>query len=73
MGLMGGSAYANSIHVFNHSPRISAEKRDRLVNYAFALSMVCMLSSTGLGMVLDNTVLTYNEIRKNCPVAAVVN
>eukprot|EP00929_Paragymnodinium_shiwhaense_P083455 TRINITY_DN44487_c0_g1_i2.p1 TRINITY_DN44487_c0_g1~~TRINITY_DN44487_c0_g1_i2.p1 ORF type:complete len:438 (+),score=67.35 TRINITY_DN44487_c0_g1_i2:45-1358(+) len=67
VGLMGGAAYANSMHVFNHSPNIASERRDKLINYSFALSMICMMSSTGLGMVLDNTVLQESVARRNCP------
>jgi len=67
VGLMGGTAYANCIRRFHTSPRIPDKKRDQLVNLAFAVSMAAMMASTGLGELLENTILTTKIVTRNCP------
>jgi len=67
VGLMGGAAYANCIRTFNCSTRIPSDQREKLINYAFAISMIVILASTGLGEILDNTILTKEYVTRNCP------
>lgn len=67
VGLMGGTAYANCIRTFHSSARIPANRRDQLINYAFAVSMLVILASTGLGELLDNTLITTEAVTRNCP------
>jgi len=67
VGLMGGTAYSNCLRAFHCSPRIPNDRRDRLINTAFAVANIVILSSTVMGTVLDNTILTTETVRQNCP------
>mmetsp|Transcript_49530 Transcript_49530/g.111233 ORF Transcript_49530/g.111233 Transcript_49530/m.111233 type:complete len:478 (-) Transcript_49530:45-1478(-) len=67
VGLMGGAAYANCLRAFHCSPRIPTSKRDRCINVAFLTANVVILSSTLLGTLLDNTVLTEEIVVRGCP------
>jgi len=70
VGLMGGTAYANCIRTFHCSSKVPSARRDQLINIAFAVSMAVILASTGLGELIDNTILTTENLMRHCPVPA---
>lgn len=67
VGLMGGTGYANCIRVFHCSPLIPDKQRDQWINYAFAISMMVIVASSGFGVLIESTVLTNDVVTRGCP------
>jgi battenin len=65
VGLMGGTAYINSMQQMNKSDRVPDEIRELGTNVCFMLINLGIISSTLLFMLLDSTILSLDRLYPN--------
>lgn len=68
VGIMGGCTYVNCMHAFGKREDIPDNLRELAITIGFAMSNVGITIATGLGGILDNTLLSMEHLFPDgCP------
>lgn len=68
VGVMGGCTYVNCMHAFGKRQDIPNDLRELGITIGFAMSNIGIVVATGLGAILDTTLLSFSHLFPDgCP------